>query len=131
LPAFEAPRFRDGAGSGDWCSAGLVHHLGTHGSAVFETLQKPRLLAALRFGQALAAVNCGYEGARGAMHALSRDQMAIGLTKLYSRQPEQLPDAQSTANHEEIPKKICAVCAYGMKGRAQSKAKRLRRHSAG
>jgi hypothetical protein len=49
--------------------------------------------------------------------------MAIGLTKLYSRQPGQLPDAQSTANHDsDIPKKICAVCSYGMKGRAQSNA---------
>jgi fructokinase len=132
LPAFEAPWFRDGAGSGDWCSAGLIHHLGTHGSAVFKTLQKPRLLAALRFGQALAAVNCGYEGARGAMHALSRDQMAITLTKLSSRKPEQLPEVESTANHDsEIPKKICATCSTDKKDRAPSRAKRLTRRSAG
>jgi len=131
LPAFEAPWFRDGAGSGDWCSAGLIHHLGTHGSAVFQTLQKPRLLAALRFGQALAAVNCGYEGARGAMHALSRDQMANALTELSSCKPEQLPEVQSTANHDsEIPKKICATCSTDKKDRAPPKSKRLPRRSA-
>jgi sugar/nucleoside kinase (ribokinase family) len=133
LPAIEAPWFRDGAGSGDWCSAGLIHRLGTQGSAVFETLQNPRLLAALRFGQALAAVNCGYEGARGAMHALSRDEMAIALTKLSSRKPEPLPDnVQSTVSHDsEILKKICATCSNDREGRAQSKAKGLTRRSVG
>jgi hypothetical protein len=56
--------------------------LGTTGAKVFEMLQKPRLLSALRFGQALAAVNCGYEGARGVMMAMTRDQLAKRLTAL-------------------------------------------------
>jgi len=111
LSAFEAPWFRDGAGSGDWCSAGLIHFLGTQGAAIFETLQKPRLLSALRFGQALAAVNCGYEGARGAMFALSRDQMAKALTSLASRKPEFAPTDDEPGGYDNgVPKKICATC---------------------
>ena len=116
LGAFEAPWFRDGAGSGDWCSAGLIHHLGTKGAAVFDSLQKPRLLAALRFGQALAAVNCGYEGARGAMLALSRDQMAKVLTTLASRKPDFIPTDDEPSGHDsDVPRKICATCAMSSK----------------
>jgi fructokinase len=112
LPAFEAPWFRDGAGSGDWCTAGLIHRLGAKGASVFESLQKPLLLAALRFGQALAAVNCGYEGARGAMLALSRDQMAAALIKLSSREPKFDPaEAEPSGNESGVPKKICATCS--------------------
>lgn len=131
LPAFEAPWFRDGAGSGDWCSAGLIHRLGTKGAAIFDTLQKPLLLAALRFGQALAAINCGYEGARGAMLALSRDQMAAALTKLASRKPEFNPaDAGSSGPENGIPKKICATCAPSKNGAAPTTANRRSRRAA-
>lgn len=121
LPAFEAPWFRDGAGSGDWCTAGLIHRLGTKGVAVFESLQKPLLLAALRFGQALAAVNCGYEGARGAMLALSRDQIAAALTKLASRKPEFDPaGAEPSGTESSVPKKICATCSVSKRDRAMA-----------
>jgi fructokinase len=112
LPAFEAPWFRDGAGSGDWCSAGFIHRLGAKGAAIFGTLQKPLLLAALRFGQALAAVNCGYEGARGAMLALSRDQLAAALAKLASRKPDFDPiENEPIGNESGVSKGICATCS--------------------
>jgi sugar/nucleoside kinase (ribokinase family) len=116
LRAFQAPRFKDGAGSGDWCSAGLIHIIGTKGSAIFDTLQKPRLLAALRFGQALAAINCGYEGARGAMFALSRDQMAKALTALISRKPELIAPEEEPGGYDNgVPTKICATCTTAKK----------------
>jgi sugar/nucleoside kinase (ribokinase family) len=112
LAAFDLPWFRDGAGSGDWCAAGLIHRLGSKGAAVFDTLQKPLLLAALRFGQALAALNCGYEGARGAMSALSRDQMAVALNKLAARKADFDPSgAEPSGNESGVPKKICATCS--------------------
>lgn len=111
LSAFQAPWFRDGAGSGDWCSAGLIHHVGIEGSKVFETLQKPRLLAALRFGQALAAINCGYEGARGAMFALSRAQLTKTLLTLASRKPDFAPSVDAPAHEIDVPKRICATCS--------------------
>lgn len=117
LAAFEAPWFRDGAGSGDWCTAGLIHRLGSKGVALFDTLQKPALLAALRFGQALAAVNCGYEGGRGAMLALSRDKMAGALTKLATRKPDFDPVGIEPSGVESgVPKKICSTCPTPKKG---------------
>lgn len=128
IPAFHPPRFRDGAGSGDWCSAGLIHVIGAQGSAIFKTLQKPRLLAALRFGQALAAINCGYEGARGAMFALSRDQMAKALTALTSRKSELLSPEEEPGGYDNgVPKKICATCSTTNRLASSSKPNRQRR----
>lgn len=66
--AFKAPRTVDAAGSGDWCSAGLVHVIGQAGAPALSTLQTVDIERGLRLGQALAALNCAYEGARGLMY---------------------------------------------------------------
>ncbi len=124
LPAFTLPIFVDGAGAGDWTTAGLVHQLGT-GAKVFETLQKPRLLSALRFGQALAAINCGYEGARGAMMAMTRDQLGKRLTTLASLSAEPLANGQETTVYEsDIPTRLCATCVSDGRSTASGAKKR-------
>jgi fructokinase len=123
LPAFRIPRFVDGAGAGDWTSAGLIHHLGITGAKILDDLQKPRLLAVLRFGQAMAAVNCGFEGARGAMMAMTRPQLAERLLRLATTKPEKPEDAEDNGPREgDIPKRLCAICAA-----ADKRAKRKRR----
>lgn len=66
LPAFDVPRIADTAGAGDWCSAGMLHTLFAGRAAItIEDLSHNRLFEALRFGQALAALNCMHDGARG------------------------------------------------------------------
>lgn len=70
LPAFSAPELRDAAGSGDWCTAGLIHALMASGMSLEKAMKDPNAVAiATRKGQALAALNCGFEGARGLMYA--------------------------------------------------------------
>ncbi|MCK9918024.1 PfkB family carbohydrate kinase [Microbacteriaceae bacterium K1510] len=124
LPAFEAPRFLDGAGAGDWTTAGLIHNLGTSGTKVFDTLQKARLLAALRFGQALAAINCSFEGARGAMMAMTRTQMTKRLVTLVAKRPEKPFEAEEISKHEgNIPKRLCGSCSTTKKVVAPKKQK--------
>ena len=63
----------DTAGAGDWCTAGIVHSLCQGGLDEFKKLTKKQVEPGLRFGQALAAFNCMFEGARGGMYLLSRD----------------------------------------------------------
>jgi sugar/nucleoside kinase (ribokinase family) len=67
--AFKAPQMIDAAGSGDWCSAGLIHVMGQAGASALSTLGIVDIERGLRLGQALAALNCAYEGARGLMYA--------------------------------------------------------------
>jgi fructokinase len=128
LPAFDAPRFLDGAGAGDWCSAGVIHHLGTAGARMMETLQKPRLLAALRFGQALAAVNCGFEGARGAMMAMTLAQLAKRLTTLAAKKPDAPGEKEEPGMRDgDIPKRLCATCSAADNQEKSKKRKSGRR----
>jgi fructokinase len=72
VPAIKPHLVRDSAGSGDWCTAGIIHCLGQQGSARFRRLTHDTLLKALLFGQSLAAWNLEFEGARGAMLELSK-----------------------------------------------------------
>src|SRR5262249_22017918 len=72
LPAFGVAAVRDAAGSGDWCTAGFIHAVARTGRAGLEAISADDLREALRFGQALAAWDCAFEGARGGMCGVSR-----------------------------------------------------------
>lgn len=112
LPAFEVTKLRDAAGSGDWCSAGLIHRLAQSGSKTLDELRKADLDNALRFGQALAAVNCNFEGARGAMLALSHKQLANILVRLKENGRKSTLDyPDSGAGGLKVPVDLCGVCS--------------------
>jgi sugar/nucleoside kinase (ribokinase family) len=68
---FVAPRVVDTAGAGDWCSVALLHVLAQKGAQGFGKARKTDIERALRLGQALATLSCGFEGARGLMSAIS------------------------------------------------------------
>jgi len=70
LDAVPAPFLADICGSGDWCTAGLLAEIAAKGRAGLHQAGPDKVRAALRYGQALAAWNCGYEGARGGMYAM-------------------------------------------------------------
>ncbi len=72
LPAVPVAGFKDAAGAGDWCSAGILHALGQRGRAPFLRVAESTIQKALRYGQVLAAINCLYAGARGSMYQLRR-----------------------------------------------------------
>ncbi len=69
VSAFQAPRLTDTCGSGDWCTAGVISKVGYGGVKEFKSLSEDYILDALNYGQALAAWNCGFEGARGGMYS--------------------------------------------------------------
>lgn len=73
LPAHPVVNLLDSAGAGDWCSAGIIHRIGQKWSRS-DLLNNNEIESAIRFGQALAALNCYYEGARGAMYNLSKHE---------------------------------------------------------
>lgn len=98
LRALPAPRLTDSCGSGDWCTAGLLSKLATKGLDGLASADVEQIEAALRHGQALAAWNCGFEGARGGMYACSRaafNQQIAALMEgdLYLTMSEEFPDA--------------------------------------
>lgn len=82
LPALPVPVARDAAGSGDWCTAGLLHRLARNGGAGAQAASRDEVVAALRFGQALAAWNCAFEGARGGLYRVSLDRFRHDVRRL-------------------------------------------------
>ena len=80
--ASKAPNaIRDTSGAGDWTTAGIVDYLtrrGWRGPQLSECM----ILEAVRYGQALAAINCGFDGARGTMYHLSPKQLSARVRRL-------------------------------------------------
>ena len=66
MGAVKAAGVVDAAGSGDCLAAGFIHMIGRPWDSTRQDIEK-----ALRFGQALAAVNCGFVGSRGIMYGMS------------------------------------------------------------
>ena len=82
LPAVPAPRLADTCGSGDWCTAGLIAKTAVGGEKGLRRAGARGVRAALRYGQALAAWNCGFEGARGGMYSVPREAFESQITNL-------------------------------------------------
>jgi len=87
---------KDSAGAGDWLSAGLIFQLGQQGLSGLHSVSSEALNHALSFGQALAAWNCQFEGARGGMYSISKAKFqkeiqslmaGEGLSKQTSTEP--------------------------------------------
>ena len=87
LNAVSAPRLSDTCGSGDWCTAGLVAKSAGGGQAGLRSAGAEGVREALRYGQALAAWNCAFEGARGGMYAVDRNAFDHQIDSLLRGQP--------------------------------------------
>ena len=108
LNAFEAPHFLDAAGSGDWCTAVLVSELGKKGVLNPEQWTPEVLAASLNKGQAASSLNCGFEGARGAMHATDKRRFLAAISNLADGQ--EISIERLTENKPEPRVKLCSLC---------------------
>ena len=88
LDAFPVEDTVDAAGSGDWCTATLIHRIGRTGAEPFNCSTGSTIEAALQDGQAAAAINCGFHGARGAMHVLTLADLNERLSTLGQDAPK-------------------------------------------
>jgi sugar/nucleoside kinase (ribokinase family) len=111
LAAIDAPRLIDTCGSGDWCSAGFLAEIFRLQPAGLRKLRPVHLSHALLYGQALAAWNCGFEGARGGMYASTRAQLEKQIAKLLAGDIPALP--VSTGSRSETEQPACPACVIG------------------
>lgn len=109
LLAIDAPRLVDTCGSGDWCSAGFLAETFRLQPAGFQQLKPAQLARALRYGQALAAWNCGFEGARGGMYTSTKCAFEKQISRLLAGDMPALP--VSTNPPPEAEHIACPACA--------------------
>ena len=73
LKALCVPNLVDSCGAGDWCTAGFIAKSSVNGQFGLRKAGAMGIRNALKYGQALAAWNCGFEGARGGMYVVDRN----------------------------------------------------------
>lgn len=109
LSAFQAPQIADTAGAGDWCTAAFLNVVGHNGIEGFRDLGTEQIEAALRTGQAAAAIACGFEGARGVLDLLGASQVRRAIADLIAGQLPAL--GRCAFDRAEIQiEYICPVC---------------------
>ncbi len=107
IPAIHAPRLVDTCGSGDWCSAGFLAETFRLQPAGLRKLKPAQLTQALQYGQALAAWNCGFEGARGGMYASTKSAFEKQIAKLLAGDVPILPESIKPVAAEHL---ACPAC---------------------
>jgi fructokinase len=112
LKPYKIAEFSDSTGSGDWCSAGIIHNLGKNGALGISQLKEKDIKFALNYGQAFASLNCMFDGARGLMYSnLSSQEIGLAIEKI--RKNENIVDLIENNKKSNIRltlQKICKNC---------------------
>jgi sugar/nucleoside kinase (ribokinase family) len=111
--SFPAEEVVDTSGCGDWCTAGLVTMLGGSGQGGFAESSPQQVRRALRFGQALAAWNCGFQGARGGMYQGDESSLRDTLARLMAGTGLRLPEHPSEIRSYSQPTEYACVSCGG------------------
>lgn len=108
LKSRPAPRLTDTCGAGDWCTAGLIASVAAGGVERFRWAGARRIREALRYGQALAAWNCCFEGARGGMYAVPKEEFRSQIESLMHGRPDRI--SESPLRGDQTPFVGCPAC---------------------
>lgn len=108
---FAVHNIRDTAGSGDWCTAGLVHVIGSQGYRGLSERLQWNLSEALSLGQALAAWNCGFIGARGGMYQVDKIILQKEIRQVLSGEFVGSSTNMNTGLPSIELNQICPICS--------------------
>jgi fructokinase len=111
LRAFRVANLKDTAGAGDWCTAGMLDMLSREGEIPLKHVSEKKIVNAIRYGQAMSALNCTFEGARGAMYGLDKKQFDKEVQKILERKrvSSSIVDNFST-KAKKTAQYVCPTC---------------------
>jgi sugar/nucleoside kinase (ribokinase family) len=109
LPGVATSSVLDTCGAGDWCTAGILAKIGRNGRDGLRSIGAAGVKKALEYGQALAAWNCGFEGARGGMYQVTKKVFENQVTRIL-RVREHAAGPARLVNHADagVP---CPACS--------------------
>ena len=108
LDSLPALQVRDTSGAGDWCMAGILHRLAQEGSTKLTEATDADVRDAVRYGQALAAWTCGFEGARGGMYAVEKAEFERQVLALLGASTSQ--QSSDVSRHVRSQEPIACLC---------------------
>jgi sugar/nucleoside kinase (ribokinase family) len=111
IDAFAVPRIVDSAGAGDWCTGGILHVIGCRGVKGLKQISDLALVSAINFGQALAAWNCRFEGARGGMYESDLSTLRKEVDEIIQGKTNEdvLPEETESLSRRVITQ-VCSEC---------------------
>jgi sugar/nucleoside kinase (ribokinase family) len=110
LKAVAAPGgVRDTSGAGDWTTAGLIDRL-TRLAVPRDEDSDGAVRDALSYGQSLAAINCCYYGARGAMYELTSQAVQERSRRLIRGQSIRVRSGKAVLATDNYERVFCASC---------------------
>jgi len=103
--------FKDAAGAGDWCTAGVLNSLARAGLSQLRTTTSEELKTALRYGQALASWSCGFDGARGGMYQVDNRAFECQVKWILDGAKNHPPLGETTdVAMVETLERLCPAC---------------------
>lgn len=124
VPAYYVDNLRDAAGAGDWCTAGIIHMLRGNGNLDIAQITEEMVIEALRFGQAMAAFNCRFEGARGGMYKVDKHTFEKAIENIIKTQGASSPiDEPISDEAKKLLKHICPGCKSKVNQRKRTTTK--------
>jgi fructokinase len=91
LAPFRPTAMKDAGGAGDWCTAGIINSLGRQGLKGLTGSTAREIRDAINWGQALAAWNCGFEGARAGMYHRPKRAFKSDIDRIIEHGPSRIP----------------------------------------
>lgn len=110
LAAFQVNGLKDAAGCGDWCTAGILSKIARAGVKGLQKTGSKPLLDAVRFGQAAAAWNSGFEGARGGMYRFDADTFQAHAKAIVESGNMQSADETHMTDPRQQLSHFCPAC---------------------
>jgi len=84
LKGYAIDNLIDAAGAGDWSTAGIIINLFKTPQIKISDISEESLYFAMQYGQALSALNCTFEGARGLMYNVNRQELNLMISHIVS-----------------------------------------------
>lgn len=111
LKSFHVDGLKDVAGAGDWCSAAIIDGLRPQAPVKLASLTTDQIEDLLNKAQASSAINCRFEGARGAMYSMSSDRFKRDVDRIVKKQaPESSSIIPIQAKTRRLLRSMCPNC---------------------